>query len=50
MPSDGDMLNKRDAHIHKATVDVAKFLEAKEPRAMSRVIECEALKLMPNHD
>ena len=32
-----------DTHIHDTTIDVSKFLEAKQPRAMSRVIESEAL-------
>jgi hypothetical protein len=31
------------AYVHNAAVDVAKLLEAKEPRAMSRVIEDERL-------
>ena len=31
-------------YVHDPTVDVAKFLEAEQPRAMSRVIECEALQ------
>lgn len=31
------------AHVHDTAVDVTKLLEAKEPRAMSRVIESVAL-------
>jgi hypothetical protein len=30
-------------YVHDAAVDVAKLLEAKEPRPVRRVIECVAL-------
>lgn len=33
-------------HVHNPAVDVAKLLEAKQPRAMSRVIEGERLRLL----
>lgn len=41
----GDGAFGRDTYpyVHDATVDVAKFLEAKEPRSVGGVIECVAL-------
>lgn len=39
----------RGAYIHDSAVDVAEFLEAKEPRAMSGVIERITLQLSVSH-
>lgn len=35
---------ERTAYVHNATVDVAKLLQAEQPRAMGRVVEREALR------
>lgn len=32
-----------DTYVHNPAVDIAKFFEAKQPRAMCRVIEGKAL-------
>ena len=38
-----DVNDDRYAHVHDTTVDVTKLFEAKEPRAVSGVIEDERL-------
>lgn len=40
------LLENVDGRVHKTAVDVAKLLEAKEPRALGRVIEDVALQMV----